>query len=185
MRGVFSVLRISVCVCISARGKPFVNVPDDGYKSIKQYFAFYFFLQFCNFPPLHTSRSHPLHQWHEREHSPSGGHAIWTDGQLQLGGGLQSPYHHPPPHDVRQRGRRLAHKKHTHTNKQTDPPSQSSEAAWKNCIISQTCLSHKLLNAYLLIWMIYSCPYQDYIQGCILDTKGVGSHWECTQQILA
>lgn len=62
---------------------------------------------FCFFSP--SARSDPLHQWDEREHSPAGRHTVWAHGQLQLGGGLQSPYHYPPPHDVWQWGRRLTH----------------------------------------------------------------------------
>lgn len=105
-------------------------------KKKKKNFAFHFFfvpVWFCDlFPPSLPSRSHPLHQWRERKHPPSGGHVIWADGQLQLGGGLQSPDHHPPPHDVRQRGRRLFHEK------QPNQPKTATEQTLQDCQLKRS-----------------------------------------------
>lgn len=148
------VLHFSVCVW-----KPICRCSRSGSSNLlkaflitalcfRQLYNSVFFFCVCFFSP---ARSDPLHQWDEREHSPAGGHAVWAHGQLQLGGGLQSPYHHPPPHDVRQRGRRLAHKhthKHIHTNK--NPPGQSMEATSISHIITQVCLAHTFINTNTL-----------------------------------
>lgn len=89
---------------------------------------------FCDLgPQSRPSRSHPLHQWREREHPPSGGHVVWADSQLELGGGLQSPDYHPPPHDVRQRGRKPFHSNRPNqpeNNKKAFPPRQSVRTVW-------------------------------------------------------
>lgn len=56
------------------------------------------------FCPPHP-RPDSLHQWAERQHPPSGRHVAGAHLQQQLDCGFQSAHHHPPPHDVRQRGK--------------------------------------------------------------------------------
>lgn len=61
-------------------------------KALK-FLAFVWFLRFD-----------PLHQRDEREHSSAGRLTVWADHQHQLGGSLQVPHHHTPPHGLRQWG---------------------------------------------------------------------------------
>lgn len=49
-------------------------------------------------------RPDSLHQWAERQHPPPGRHLAGAHLQQQLDCGFQSAHHHPPSHDVRQRG---------------------------------------------------------------------------------
>lgn len=109
----FAVCESTVCFLSSPILWPSTFVCTENARS-----ALVFVLIFA-FPSISSSRSYPLHQWRERKHPPPGGHVIWADGQLQLGGGLQSPDHHPPPHDVRQRGRRRATQHKKNKNKKT------------------------------------------------------------------
>lgn len=130
----------------------------------------FFFFFFCV-----LARSDPLHQWDEREHSPAGGHAVWAHSQLQLGGGLQSSYHHPPPHDVRQRGRR--HHTHTHTDTNKSPPGQSEQATSISDIITQPCLNphtHKSEHTQILKSLLFMSVHCDQHQrsGRVADPYG-------------
>lgn len=58
-------------------------------------------------------RPDPGHPGHQCERPPDGGHADGEGRQRQLGGGLQSPDHHTPPHGAWQRGELKAFCLHT------------------------------------------------------------------------
>lgn len=58
-------------------------------------------------------RPDPGHPGYQCERPPDGRHADGEGRQRQLGGGLQSPDHHTPPHGERQRGELKAHCLHS------------------------------------------------------------------------
>lgn len=62
-----------------------------------------------NFSARFSSRPDPGHPGpDQRERAPDGRHADGEGGQCQLGGGLQSPDNHTPPHGARTRGEQEA-----------------------------------------------------------------------------
>lgn len=67
----------------------------------------------CLSSPLHSPD--PGDPGNQRERPPDGRHADGEGRQRQLGGGLQSPDHHAPPHGAWQRGGSW-HNVYTHTH---------------------------------------------------------------------